>query len=323
MQSEVIMGIVPDGTMYPPGTPVWGTDYNAAYALLLRWWGVLDAPAHVQTAPMWADLADEEFSATLPDLQGMGRLAVIASVDALRHQGSSSHQLGFDDLRLAWTAPGVYQLDADVVEQRVVQDGSTLTRRCCVRAKLRKRADGAMVLRHIDGSVGAAEPATPFVPSYAVNRAKATMVQFQTHTDLLTGDAEGMRELLMPTLELNGLVNSKADQTRGDAAFTDVRSLRETISTSERRQDNVIRNFEDFTAWFATAPALFRQNGFHKLERFEVTPLADDRYQVIAQFHWQAETLNGAKIDLHTPLTWILVETGEKYMRIEKLLPFG
>ena len=324
MQTVAIMGVVPAGTSYPPGTPVLGTDFNAAYALLLRWWSVLDAPVDVDTSPFWEDLAEDDFEVELPGLSAHGTANVQAAVAELRRIGSRAHHLGFDDLALSWIGDGLYQLSANALEQTRGPDGNEAGRRYAYCGELRRRPDGMMVFRKIAGSPLEEGPHAAFADSYAFNRAKATMVQFQTHTDLLTGDAAPVRELLMAELELNGLVNSKADKTKADdAAFTDVRNLRGSISTGERAQDNVIRNFDEFSNWFQSCTALFRKNGFHKLERFEVTPMPDRRYQVIAQFHWRAETLNGAQIDLHTPLTWILVETGEKYMRIERLLPFG
>lgn len=324
MRDAVIMGVVADNATYPPGTPVRGTDYNAAYAALLRWFGLLDAPAGVDTSRFWDDLVDDDLALELPGVEHGGPSTPADAVARLRTQAQRSHQLGFDGLTLVWLGRQQYQLEATVLEQTRDADGVVASRTCTYRALLRKRPDGIMVFRSIALAAEEAEVAAAFVPTYEINRAKATMVQFQTHTDLLTGDAVPMRELLMPALELNGLVNSKSDSTRGEGEnFTDVRSLRETISDGERRQDNVIRTFEEFAAWFASCTALFRPNGFHKLERFEVSPLPDRRFEVIAQFHWQAETLNGAAIDLHTPLTWILVDTDEKYMRIERLLPFG
>lgn len=318
------MGLVPKGASFPVGTPVWGTDYNAAYSLLLRWWGLLEAPASVDVTPFWEDLVDTEFSVATPDLCVDDARSAAASVDAFRAKGERSYQLGFDDLHLGWIAENLFQLDARSIEQHHAPDGGTTTRHCSCRAVLHKRPDGRLVFRRIDGAIESDEPETPFVSRYALNRAKATMVQFQTHTDLLTGAAAPMRELLMPALELNGLVNSKADETKaGSETFKDVRNLRESISKSERRQDNVIRTYAEFSDWFASCAGLFKKDGFHKLEKFAVTLLADDRYEVVAQFHWQAETINGVKIELHHPLTWILAETGDKYMRIEKLLPFG
>ena len=104
--------------------------------------------------------------------------------------------------------------------------------------------------------------------------------------------------------------------------LTDVNTLRKSVAGSDAVDDNAIRTHAAFAEWFATAPLLFRY-GLHKLQHFAIKPLESDRYETVAQFEWRAETLNGARIETHQPLTWIMVEGGETYMRIEKLLPFG
>ena len=324
MVVPVIMGIVPEDVSYPAGTPVWGTDYNAAYSLLLRWWGLLEAPGGVDCTPMWENLVADDIVITASGLTAKGITEARQAVARARAEWEWSFELGFEAMSLTWLGHGRFQLDAQFVEQRRAGAGATTARTCTWQARLRKQNDGRLVFIAIEEQSARAALLSEFVSHYVVNRAKATMIQFQTHTDLLTGDAEPMRELLMPALELHGLVNSQKDETRGDeTTFTDVRNLRETISTSARRQDNIIRTHAEFAAWFASCTALFRKDGFHKLERFEVIPLLHRRYRVVAQFNWRAETINGAAIDLHTPLTWILADTDDKYMRIEKLLPFG
>jgi hypothetical protein len=218
---------------------------------------------------------------------------------------------------LHWIDGERFRLDAAfTAHQGPVSERRTLS------AVLRKRADGRLVIRSIDEHSVAALPAAGFVPSYIANRARATSTRFQAHMDSLTGDASGMQDLMMPVLELHGLVASKADRSSaGDAPMTDVDDLRKAVAGSDSVADNAIRDFAGFAAWFATAPALFTY-GLHKLEHLAVTPLPDLRYETIAQYDWRAETVNGAKIETHHPLTWVLVDTGEAYMRIEKLLPF-
>lgn len=319
--ASAIMGVETAG--FAPGTAVWGTDYNAAYSLLFRWFGLFEAPAEADLSPLWRDLGDEDLAVATPEIDATGIDAVGAAVAKARAGVEFSHRVGYDDVSLAWLGDNQYQLDATATIQRREND-SVETRREVVRAIVRKRADGRLVSRSLTSQIEERLPEEPFGDMRAINRAKATLVQFQTHTDLLTGDAEPMRELLMPELELYGLVNSKADSTKADAAtFTDVRNLREAISREDKRHDNVIRTFAEFSSWFSSCTALFQKDGFHKLEHIEVKPLGNDRFQATAQFHWMAQTVNGAPISLHTPLTWVLAETGDTYMRIEKLLPFG
>lgn len=282
------------------GTLVWGSDFNAAVSLLYRWWSILDAPPGTDTSQFGNDLFDDAFD-----------------TDEQRPLTPSAHHLDHDDYRLHWVDGELFRL----VAHYTLQSAGESERRM-LSALLRKRSDGRLVIRAIDDRANAALPATDFMPSYVVNRARATSTQFQAHMDSLTGDTTGMERLMMPVLELHGLVASKADQSSAvDEAMTNVDDLRKTIAGSDAVADNTIRDFAGFSAWFATAPALFAY-GLHKLEHFAVTPLDDDRYETVAQYEWHAETVNGAKIETHHPLTWVLVETGEAFMRIEKLLPF-
>jgi hypothetical protein len=139
--------------------------------------------------------------------------------------------------------------------------------------------------------------------------------------DSLTGDASAMRDLMMPSLELHGLVASKADRSSAGSTMTGVDDLRKSVAGSDKVVGDAITDFAAFAEWCATTPALFVY-GLHKLEHFTVKPLPDRRYETVAQYEWHAQTVNGAKIETHHPLTWVLVETDEAYMRIEKLLRF-
>lgn len=321
-----IRGAMPDDADHPVGTLVEGTDHNAAASLLFRWLAIWDAPDAFEVGPLWRDLLEIAACCDTLDASGEGSDAIAAAVVAARAWARYAHEVGHDSPRLLWQGGNVFGLTAEVDQRRAGKgkdSGGEVESRFRLDATLRRRSDGRMVFRSIGmEAVGPAVDSPP-IDSFDVNRAKATMIQFQTNADLLSGNAVPMAELLMPRLELNGLVNSKADESDAATAFTDVRDLRESISSEQRKHDNVIRTFDEFSDWFANCAGLFRPGGFHKLERFEVTPLGGERFQVTAQFHWTAETINGAPISLHVPLTWILAETGDTFMRIEKLLPFG
>ena len=76
--------------------------------------------------------------------------------------------------------------------------------------------------------------------------------------DSLTGDASGMRDLLMPALELHGLVAAKADRSSAGASpVTDVDDLRKSVAGTDSVADNAIRDFDGFATWFATAAGPF------------------------------------------------------------------
>lgn len=301
----------------PPGALVWGSDFNAAEALLYRWWGLIDAPLEIDTAPCWDDLFDADPRIVTPDMRADDLAALRRAVASLRGAGRRAHHLGYDACRLLWREHDLFELRASFRSQHE----DLATRRSCV-ALLWKRADGRLVFRDIKETTEGEDTPAAFEPSYLVNRARATIVQFQAHMDGLSGKTDDMHELMMPQLELHGLVASKKDESSAGEDLTDVNDLRKSIAGTDTVADNIIRDAAGFAAWFATCKALFVY-GLHKLEHFSVTSLPDRRFAVVAQFDWQAQTLNGAKIETHHPLTWVLVDADEKYMRIEKLLPFG
>lgn len=304
-----------------PGTLVWGSLFNAASALLYRWWGILDAPEGTATDRFWEDLFEEDVRVAAPDVAADGLAALRQAVHSLDPKYESSHHLGYDDIRVFWREPDVYEIKARYLVQSRAGDRVTTERRSCA-ASVATGADGRLRFRNIDENDEGATSDRSFEPSYVINRARATSTRFQAHMDSLTGKTDDMRDLMMPVLELHGLVAAKKDESAVDADYSDVNELRKSIAGSDTVADNTIRDFDAFTAWFATAPALFSY-GLHKLERLEVKPLPDRRYETIAQYEWRAETVNGAKIETHHPLTWVLVDTDEAFMRIEKLLPFG
>lgn len=322
MANPIIMRPLPTGAI-PVGTLVWGSDFNAASALLYRWFGVLEAPAELDLSAFYADLFYDDCSVDLPQIRAVSLAALKARVAEIRGDGVRAHHLGCDDIRLSWSAPDRFRLTAACSMQHRDVAGATATRQVAVVADVARRADGRLLFTRLAGDAGPVRHDVDFVPSYAMNRARSAIIAFQAEMDALSGEASGARELLMPILELHGLVASKKDQTQaGGVDLTDVNTLRKQIAGADHVPENLIRDFDGFAAWVASTTGLFNY-GLHRLERVEVTPLPDHRFEVIAQFDWQAETANGARIELHQPLTWIFVDTDERFMRIEKLLPFG
>ncbi len=309
------------GAAHKIGALVEGSDFNAASSLLYRWWGVFEAPASVDVTPFLEDMFDPDVEAKLLDPLVKGAAAVIEKIKPGPLRTLCSHHIKDEDIRLTYLGEDLYQLEAAFVFQTETPIEGLKSGRACYVHTLKKRPDGKMVFAVLDAKAPEVTEMDEFVPSYIRNRAKAIIIQFQTHMDSLSGDASGLRELMMPDLELHGLVASAADDSKDrEDTVTDLKDLKESIAGGGPVKENIIRNFDQLAAWFATGPSLFKY-GLHKLEEFTVEPLPDHRYAVMAQFEWKAETLNGAKIVLHQPLNWIVVDQGEKYMRIEKLLP--
>ena len=304
-----------------PGTLVWGSLFNAASALLYRWWGILDAPCGTNTVLFWGHLFEEKVRVKTPEFAVDSLAALRDAVGALDCQTERSHHLGYDDIRVLWLGPGIYEVRATYATQRRTKAFVSSDRRSSVMV-VTMHTGGRLLIKRAEEKIEQEEPDRTFEPSFILNRARATSTRFQAHMDSLTGKTDDMGDLMMPVLELHGLVAAKKDESAADADYSDVNELRKSIAGSDTVADNAIRDFDAFTAWFATAPALFTY-GLHKLERLEVTALPERRYETIAQYEWRAETVNGAQIETHHPLTWVLVDTDGPYMRIEKLLPFG
>ncbi len=319
---DIMEPLTSDGDI-PTGALVWGSDYNAASALLYRWWGLFEAPVDVDTSGWFAGLFADEARIRTPHLQAETPAAAAAEAQRLRRSGRWAHRLGYDDLRLRWLGADSLELAATFSVDEQSPGSSCVRERRVLSAQLNRAANGGLCFRTIDDRREEPGKAAEFEPSYEANRALSLITQFQAHMDSLRSDAEPVRELLMPDLELHGLIASKRDESQGDgAALNDIGSLRRSMAGGGPAPANVIRDFDGFAAWVRSASALFRY-GLHKLEDFRIRPTADRRFEIVAQFDWRAQTVNGAKIELHQPLTWIIVETGERFMRIEKLLPFG
>lgn len=312
---------MPAGGYTEPGALVWGSQYNMASAQLYRWWSLVGAPAGTNTARFWSNLFEEDVQLITPELRAGSLGSVQAALAAADRAILHAHHVSHEDVYLAWLEPGLLELRASLVVQREAEGATVSQRRRCV-AVLCETAEGELLFRKIEETVDAEERNSAFAPSYLDNRARATSTRFQAHMDTLTGRTDGMRDLMMPVLELHGLVAAKRDESAADADYSDVNDLRKSIAGANELPANVIRDFAGFSEWFATAPALFNY-GLHRLERLEVKRLPERRYEVLAQYEWVAETVNGARIETHHPLTWVMVETDEAYLRIEKLLPFG
>lgn len=303
------------------GQRVEGSDFNAASSLLYRWWGVFEAPESVDVDPFLVDMFDADVEARFLDPVVLGADALIAKIKEGPRGLSRSHHLEDRDIRLTYLGESLYRLEAEFTFQTEAPVTGLQSGRARYDHTLKKRPDGRMVFTALDAKPLGNIEKDSFEPSYIRNRAKAIIIEFQTHMDSLSGDASGLRELMMPEMELHGLIASPADDSeKREETVTDLKDMKKSIAGGGPVKENVIRNFEQLAAWFATGPSLFKY-GLHLLEKLTVKPLADRRYEVVAQFEWKAETLNGVKIELHQPLTWIVVDRGEKYMRIEKLLP--
>jgi len=299
-------------------------DYNAAVSMLYRWWGLFEAPEGTDIDPFYEGLFADDVHIDLPDggVDITGIDAVKATMAALPAGIRRSHAIDDKDIRVTAIGDGLYRLQATYTYQ-LETDGKLVSGHSHCDNILRKIAPARMVFARIGGRLGDTFERPAFVDSYALHRIKAVLIQWQAVMDTLNGDAAPLEELVMPRLEFHGLISSKQDQSDGRAeTVTDFKEMKGMLAGTDGSEDTVIRGFEGVQEWFATGPSLLKSN-IHRFETIAITPLPDDRFEVTAQFGWYAETLSGVPIELHQPLTWVIVEQGEKYMRLEQLKPHG
>lgn len=298
-----------------------GSDFNAVSSLLYRWWGLFEAPEGMALAPYYEDLFDDTVEIMFGDLEISGRENVIAAICQTPRDIGRAHHIDDENIHVSYLGNDLYGLKASFICQIMSSSNGVESAHGSYNHILRKRKDGKFVFTEIVGELGEPVFMEEFKPSFSFNRAKAVIIQFQTVMDSLSGDASGLREIVAPNVELNGLVSSKEDKSvQQDKVIEGVDELKDALSGADNsKKDSVIRGFAELAEWFATGPDLFNY-GHHKMEEFSAKPIGNNRFEVVAQFEWLAETKGGVKIELHQPLTWVVVETGEKYMRIEKLL---
>lgn len=313
------------GSEIDDGIPDYG-DFNAASALLYRWWGLFEAPKGKNIDPFYEDLFADDVHVELPD-GGVD----ITGIDTVKQTMASlpagirrSHAIDDKDIEVTYLGDSLYRLRANYTYQ-LETDGGLVSGHSHCDNILRKLGPAQMVFAKIGGGLGETFERESFECSYILHRIKAVLIQWQAQMDTLSGDASGLKELVMPKLEFHGLIAAKEDQsTSRENTVTDFTEMKGMLAGTDGTEDTVIRGFEGVTEWFATGPNLLKNN-IHRFEAIDIIPLADqrpeDRYEVTAQFGWYAETLSGAKIELHQPLTWVIVDRGEKFMRLEKLRP--
>jgi hypothetical protein len=298
-------------------------DFNAACSLVYRWWGLLEAPAGTDTSRFFEGLVDANVSVQVPDLgieiSGAAQAASMLAVGL--GQGRHSYSVRDDAFQVSYLGDGVYRLQAPFEWHSQIGEERGVGGQGQCDHLLKKIGPARMQFTRIREQRGDAAEQGDFDSSYRLHRIKAVLLQWQSNMDTLNGDSSGLEELVMPEMEFHGLISATQDHSeRRNGVVKDFTEMKGMLAGTDGREETVIRGFDGVTKWFATGPSLLKRN-IHRAERFEIAPLGDDRYRVIAQFGWYAETLSGTEIELHQPLEWIIVERGEKYMRLEKLRP--
>ncbi len=298
-------------------------DYNTACVMLYRWWGLFEAPPGTDTSKFHEGLLDDRVHVQMPDfgidITGADELRKL--IAALPAGSTRSHSVRDDAIEVSYLGNGLYRLQAPYTYQVESPDGRFASGNAHCDCVLKKHGPTRMTFTKIRGKRGAPLERAQFDSSYRLHRVKAVLLQWQANMDTLSGNSSGLKELVMEDLQFHGLISAKQDHSKAQQTVVkDFTEMKGMLAGTDGTEDTVIRGFDGLTAWFATGPSLLKRN-IHRAEEFRITPLGADRYGVVAQFGWYAETLNGVEIELHQPLEWVIVERGEKYMRLEQLRP--
>jgi ketosteroid isomerase-like protein len=298
-------------------------DFNAACSLLYRWWNLFEAPAGTDTSKFFDGMFDDRVHVQLSDvgIDITGAEAVRKMTSAAAASATRSHSVRDEDIQVSYLGDGQYRLQAPYTYQVQSPDGRFVSGRAHCDAVLKKHGRAHMSFTKISGRLGEKLQHAQFDSSFRLHRVKAVLLQWQAHMDTLSGDASGLEELVMPEMEFHGLIAAKKDHSQARTGVVkDFTEMKGMLAGTDGKEETIIRGFDGVTKWFATGPSLLKRN-IHRAEEFRITPLTAERYAVVAQFGWFAETLNGVEIELHQPLEWVIVERGEKYMRLEQLRP--
>ena len=277
--------------------PAHASDKNRAISQLYRWWGLFEAPSDVDLSPQLEDLFADDVQVFMSGIELTGADAVKAAIIARPVQGKIAHHV--TDIQLTTTDEQNFQLDVQFIAQ-VEEDGVLRSTPGYYSHTMLKRPDGVLVFSHVTAGLKSPISLPKFQPTYLENRAKVVIYKYQSIMDSLA-DPSQLRDIIKTDATFAGLIAADAGSARDARA-------------------PVITGYDGLAAWFAQGPEIYADVSHQDLEYFHVTPLGDDRYQVIAQFEWVGQKHDGETSVRHTPRTWILHDTGGRYMKIEALL---
>lgn len=273
--------------------PVSSADRNAVISLLYRWWGLFELPDRAAAAQHIDDVLGGD---VVLAMQAPGPIE-LRGLEAAR---ASLAHLPADDRRAHWASAivvhdlgsGRLGLDVEFEYQTFPADATLRAGLGSYRHEVVRRSDGSLVFDRIGAQLGAMLERTEFRATSMENRARATVIQFQAVVDRLDGSGAGFEELVTADATFEGLAAKGID---GGIA---------------------VRGPHGLAAWIAEGPVVFRST-VHDLDSFVCTQTAQDRCSAVVTFHWTAVTQSGRVLEERAPRVWHLIDTGERYMRIE------
>lgn len=127
----------------------------------------------------------------------------------------------------------------------------------------------------------------PFAEGYTENRVLAFVHYWLSLLERPAPNAEPLRELISDDLEM-------------------------TLSDGR-----IIRTFDQVAEWYAATGGQV-QVSTHHIKNLRITPGPDGRHRVTMDFDWEGIHLCGQPMTARTRHDWILLDTGERYLRLTR-----
>lgn len=297
--SSEVMSQAFETTIEIPTTRISATssDRNLATALLMQWWDMFEAPRDADRS----FLADKIFADDVVlhmqagDLHGVD--AVRAALAAIPETNGRSHHL--HTLDLSPLGDDLYALEATFQYHIAHTDGTVEAGESAYHHTVRKTSEGHFVLAEINAEVLESLSDVTFIPSYEVNKARGALAYYLGTTDILIDAYPDLKNVLAEDAEIHGMFDPQK-QTFND------------------RGDGVLIGYDEISPWLASRANAFEAVA-HTIGAIEITGQDGSRFDIKAQIETQAWPKSGDEISVSLPISFVMTDTGEQFMRIARI----
>lgn len=273
------------------------SDRNLAESMLYQWWGPFEAPDGKAFLPYIDYIFAPDAALKMGAVELEDRKAIRASLQARPLKGGTSHQMR--NVEVTALGNGLFQIDADFVYQVRTPDGSVASGNSSYRHTVEKQPDGTFRFNTLTAQLGEPISGAEFQDSFALHRAQGAIVQYLGVTDLLESDYIRLQQVLSDDAVITGMFDpaKQTFNTRGDGSLIGNDEITYWLSS---RKDNF--------AWVA-----------HQLKSINIVSRGDKLFQAEAQVDVQAQPHVGDVISISLPISFMLEETGDRFMKITRI----
>ena len=273
-------------------------DLNAATALLMQWWDIFEAPFGSDRSVVFDQIFSDDVVLHMEAGDLKGPQAISSAMQALPETSGRSHHL--HHVQLTKLDEDRYRLEAKFEYQIARLDGSVEAGISAYAHTLKRLADGRLVLEDITAEVLEPIETASFNPSYQLNRARGALAYYLATTDALDGPYSELSRVLSDKAEIIGMIDPNQERFNP-------------------RGDGVLRGQAEISAWLASRGESF-DGVAHRIDAISIEPLATDRYAVEAEIMTRAWPKTGDPIAVTLPIRLEMIETGDVFMRIDKII---